>query len=255
MMLTRTQLDDYRTVADAHGDGAASERKDGGAFHRNCDCVAVPGYADLDGDTQIEGCKPNRMYERWRACARTIGEDPDSKDDAVRKRIRAEVETRDWKWFCSGDVPEVTVLEGAEPNADEIATVERLAANGFRLEFRATRYAEMLKTSDLFNVKQDEDGDEVRTEWEIKNPRGSGKQTIYHQLEEAAGQAHVVVIDLAHTGVGMYDDIETAVGMASRFIAYHYTVKGGAGDGSTWIFDEVLLIAKNGSIRRIKRGN
>lgn len=224
-------------------------------YHRNCDCVIVPGYEGLDPDSQVEGYSPTELYRRWKGCAETVGEDPDTRDETALGRIRAEVETRDWRWLNEGKRPGYTVLDGASPNADEIATAERLDANGFRSEFRPTRDTEMLKTSDLFLVKQGGDGGEVRTEWEIKNPRGSGKQTIYHQFEEAAGQAHMVVIDLANTGPGIYDDIDAAVELASRFIKYHYTVKGGADDGSTWMFDEALIIAKDGSIRRIKRGN
>lgn len=230
----------------------ASEKKDGGAYHVNCDCVAVPGFEGLDWDSQVEGYSPTEMWERWQGCAETVGEDPDTKDEAALGRIRAEVETRDWRWLYSGDVPRYTVLKGATPNADERATAERLEANGFRLEFRPTRDTEMLKTSDLFHINRGDGSSEVRTEWEIKNPRGSGKQTIYHQFEEAAGQVHTVVIDLANTGAGIYDDTDAAVELASRFIRYHYTVKGGPDDGSVWVFD---VIAKDGSIRRIKRGN
>lgn len=233
----------------------AESAGEGHPYHRNCDCVIVPGVKGLDPDSQVEGYRPTELYRRWKGCAGTVGEDPDTRDAAALGRIRAEVATRDWRWLYEGKRPGYTVLDGASPNADEIATAERLDANGFRPEFRPTRDTEMLKTSDLFLVKQGGDGGEVRTEWEIKNPRGSGKQTIYHQFEEAAGQAHMVVIDLANTGPGIYDDIDAAVELASRFIKYHYTVKGGADDGSTWMFDEALIIAKDGSIRRIKRGN
>ena len=66
---------------------------------------------------------------------------------------------------------------------------------------------------------------------------------------------HELIIDLAHTGSGIYDDINATKALASRFIKYHYTVKGGHLDGSKWTFDEVLIVAKDGSIHRIKRGN
>lgn len=228
---------------------------EGHPYHENCDCVIVPGFEGLDWDSQVEGYSPTEMRERWRSCADTVGVDPDTRDESKLRIVRSEVATRDFRWLNTGAVPAYKVLDGARPNSDELATAERLSSNGFSLEFRATRDTEMLKTSDLYFVRADGSGNEIRTEWEVKNPRGSGKQTIYHQFEEAAGQAHVVVIDLAHTGSGRYDDINEAVKLTSKFIKYHYTVKGGANDGSEWLFDEALLIAKDGSIRRIKRGN
>lgn len=119
----------------------ASQKKEGGAYHEHCDCIAVPGFDGLDWDAQIEGYEPNRMRGRWAECAEAVGEDPDSEDEAVRKRIQAEVETRDWNWLYEGKVPEITFetdalrLETERNRPQEIETATRLREFGIAPDF------------------------------------------------------------------------------------------------------------------------
>ena len=91
-------------------------------------------------------------------------------------------------------------------------------------------------------------------EWDFKRPTGNGTQTIYHQFEEAAGQAHKVVIDLRDTARGgRYSDDSYALGMTAKFIAYGYKIESGVEKGAGWRFDEAIVITQSGSIKRVTR--
>lgn len=230
---------------------ASKNHRTGGGYHRNCDCVVVPGFGDLPADAQVEGYAPTEMYDRWRQCAQTVGVDAEKAlgSEELRRAVLQEVKTRDWRWLYTGKVPEYKIMEGARPNSEEIATVDRLAALGFRCVFRPTRDLEMLKTSDLFILSG-----ESRVPWDIKNPKGNGTQTLYHQLEEAAGQTRKVVIDLANTPEGgRYESDAYAVERVKKFIGYTYKVKTGKDAGAQWVFDEVMLVTKSGETIKITR--
>lgn len=107
----------------------------------NCDCVIVPGVKGLDPDSQVEGYRPTELYRRWKGCAGTVGEDPDTRDAAALGRIRAEVATRDWRWLYEGRVPEITFetdalrqeIERDRPH--EIETAKRLREFGIAPDF------------------------------------------------------------------------------------------------------------------------
>lgn len=100
------------------------------AYHDNCDCVIVPGFEGLPWSEQVEGYDPDAMYDRWKGCLDTIGGDDalrsewdamDAKSKARYKgdtdgeryrrffqaRVIAEVETRDFRWLNTGDIPDV----------------------------------------------------------------------------------------------------------------------------------------------------
>lgn len=102
----------------------------------------------------------------------------------------------------------------------------------------------MLRTSDVFIS----DG-KPASEWDFKNPKGNGSQTIYHQFEEAAGQAHKVVIDLAHSEM----DAALALEKAEKVIRYRYTVERGRDKGAPWSYDEAILILQDGTVKKITR--
>lgn len=119
----------------------AESAGEGHPYHRNCDCVIVPGVKGLDPDSQIEGYRPTELYRRWKGCAGTVGEDPDTRDAAALGRIRAEVATRDWRWLYEGRVPEITFetdalrqeIERDRPH--EIETAKRLREFGIAPDF------------------------------------------------------------------------------------------------------------------------
>lgn len=119
----------------------ASQKKEGGAYHQNCDCIATPGFEGLDPDTQVEGYQPSEMYERLEACATTIGEKASATGDTARKHIRAEIDTRNWKWLYTGETPEITFeteelkREIEKNRPQEIETANRLRKFGIAPEF------------------------------------------------------------------------------------------------------------------------
>lgn len=136
------------------------------AYHKNCDCVIVPGFKDDDDNLgpQIEGYDPDGMYERWSMCQKTIGGENalrarwkamdakarsrykgNSDSERYRKfvaaQVRHEVETRDWRWLNTGDLPKITFESEAleneimESRPQEIKTAEILRAFGVPVDF------------------------------------------------------------------------------------------------------------------------
>ena len=137
------------------------------AYHRNCDCVIVPGFEGVPASDQIDGYDPDGMYGRWRGCVKALGGDSalraerdalDAKAKARYKggtdgeryrrfrqaRIVAETETRDFRWLNEGRHSRVEFTEdsvrskkaAAWKNDDgERATAEKLNKLGYRTEF------------------------------------------------------------------------------------------------------------------------
>lgn len=234
--------------------------------HPHCTCPVV---VDFDtGNPTLEGYDPGAMRRAYQACRETVEADAQAKwdrmgpeerkrysrngkspsyDAYLRNRVAAEMNSRDREWLRTGKVPEIRVETGARPNPSEWGTARKAAAAGYAVIFRKTRDLEMLRTSDAFF----ESGSGLAP-WDFKGPDGNGSQTIYHQLEEAAGQTRNVLIDLAKAG-GRYDDAGYAIERASKFIRYTYGVKSGRDKGKKWRFDEVAILAKDGSLYKITR--
>lgn len=135
------------------------------AYHRDCDCVIVPGFKGLDPTDQVEGYDPNGMLDRWSECQAAAGSDSDFRDEwkSMGKKERAqykgdsdaerykrfvnakamrEVETRDWRWLYTGERPSITFetpeLENEIRNArpQEIRTAEALRSFGVPTRFQ-----------------------------------------------------------------------------------------------------------------------
>ena len=170
----------------------------------------------------------------------------------VNKRIAQEIETRDSEWFTLGKTITPEVIPGATPNKREWKAARRLCEAGWRPLFRPTRDKEMLKTSDVFFLSGPKDNP-VKTQWEFKCPVGGGSQTLYHQLEEAAGQSTRGVIDLRNAQPGKLESREYVESKISKLIWYTYTIERGANKGKDWHYDEVIVIFMNGDIRKIAR--
>lgn len=255
----------YRSEATAAGEHG---------YHEHCDCVIVPGLPE-DGPVQIEGYDPAGMRRRLSQCEEAVGGEVESrrlwaemgpaerarykgeKDwERFRRfhnaRVRAEAETRDFRWLNTGRNPEWEAIDGAKPDEHEKATAERLSEYGWKSRFRPTRDKEMLRTSDAFFVSGGH-GAERLVEWDFKNPVGGGGQTLYHQLEEAAGQTTHVVIDLAHAQPGILDDEDFVLGKLRKLIRYTYKVKHGRDKGKPWKHDEVIVLLKGGAAKKIAR--
>lgn len=206
-----------------------SSRSAASHAHDNCDCRVVAQF----GESRVEDYDPEDMYEHYKQCLDSLGgtsgirkqwkslpEDERKKrieehggkeSDAFKAflngRISAEIETRDPEWFRTGKAPEIRREPKAEPNQRELATADRLAADGFVVTFRATRSSEGKRTSDILIGG---------VPWEIKQPHGSGKNNVYNQFNEASGQSDKLVIDASTSPFGFDGVVERAAEALSR---------------------------------------
>ena len=238
------------------------------ARHSHCKCTPC---VEFGSDPHLDGYDPKAMQDAYLACRDTVKDDagrrwaemtPEERakytradkhgnkrvsyDAYLRNRIAAEMNTRDRDWLQGSKSykHEYGTISGASPSSEEKATANRLLDFGIVPTFRPTRDLEMLRTSDVFISNDGSHG-----EWDFKNPKGNGRQTIYHQFEEAAGQAHNVVIDLANTDM----DGAEALKKAQKVIRYRYTVERGVNKGASWSFDEAILVLQDGTIKKITR--
>lgn len=243
-------------------------------YHEHCDCVVVPGFKDLPASEQIEGYDPDSMLQRWYDCQATVGTDKELRErwksmtDKQRARYKGnndseryrrfvnaqtmrEAETRDFRWLNTGEIPRYEVEPGAEPKKKEISTAERLANHGYKSRFRKTRSNEGKRTSDVFFLSGDS-ANPVLIQWEFKGPTGNGKQTISHQFEDAAGQSKNLVIDA--TGLGDYWTRELLEKEVQQKLNREHTIQSGPSKGEKWLFDEALILMKDGSAIKKRRG-
>lgn len=230
-----------------------SAKSAGSHYHAHCDCRVVP---DGDGIKSVAGFNSENVRLRCRKCEFAIVGDAKYKwemlskaerssygsiSDYIEKLTIAEISRRNPKWVLDGIVEHWLKEKGAEPLPKEKKTANRLTANGFKVLFRKTRSNEHKRTSDIYI------GNEA---WEIKQPSGEGKQTICHQFEEAAGQSSRLVLDISNyyhsDGRWTY---ETVVDEVRRRINRQYKSK----SGEFVLFDEVLIVEKDGKVTRIKR--
>ena len=247
----------------------SSDRTATSARHPWCKCVTV---VDFDAENpSLKGYDEGGMYDRYLSCRKAIEQDAerrwDAMDDAekaryggngrsdydhyLRNRIVAEMNTRDREWLRTGAVPSITKDGKARPLPKEEKVANILARNGFAVHFRETRSAQGKRTSDVLL------GGEGGVPYEIKQPKGNGKQTVYHQFEEAIGQSSKLIID-ATAIINGHGGIEgerrwnekTVYEAVSRYINWHYSC-----EGRTEQFEEVLLIFDEKKIKRIKRGS
>lgn len=201
-------------------------------YHRNCDCVIVPGYEGLDPDSQVEGYSPTEMWARWRGCAGTVGEDPDTRDETALGRIRAEVETHDWRWLNEGRVPSTTKERGAKPLEKERDVAAVLNDNGFAVEFIKEVNKSGFKTPDarLNGVV-----------WEFKVPEGfNGENTIRNQFFKAKGKGTSKLVISCTENHAQASAVAEEVRKIFKTDDYSY-------------IDEVLIVGDDGGLLRLKR--
>lgn len=198
----------------------------------NCDCRVVAG----DEASTVEGYDPDWYYEVYSDARKACGSG-DARD------IANEINRRSRDWVYGKKPGEQTMDEGARMLPKERRTVDALRDHGFDVHFRATQSDKHKRTSDIYINGR-------KQRWEIKQPVGDGKQTIYHQFEEAAGQSRRLVLDVTEIeksgGRWTRKAIEESV---QKLIRYHY--KGSSGE--TVQFIEVLVIGSDGYIRRFKQ--
>lgn len=203
-------------------------------YHRRCDCKVVPGFADDPMAELVEGHSPREAREQWLELKRI----DESKDiTAFEKEML--------KNKVVGKLGASTKDEFASPLPKEERVVEWLTEYGIDVHFRETRSSQKKRTSDLLI------GGPCGVPWEIKQPTGDGKQTIYHQFEEAAGQSRRLILDLSElVKTSRRWNWETVIESANRYMRWHFKDSG----GNATTFLECLLIDEE-KIRHIKNGS
>ena len=168
------------------------------AYHRDCDCVIVPGFKGLDPTDQVEGYDPDGMLDRWSECQAAAGSDSDLRDEwkSMGKKERAkykgdsdaerykrfvnakamsEVETRDWRWLYTGKTPEVDYVKPrVELEGHERVGVDWLKASGYAI----TTVPEDPKASVNLDLKMNGEL------WEMKNVTNAGS-SVKNQMARA----------------------------------------------------------------------
>ena len=170
-----------------------SERKagDGHKYHQNCDCIVVPGSVDSEGNprVKIDGYDPQVMYDNWRKCAETIGVNPMSTSEDVRKAIMREVETRDWHWLYTGDA---AVTDYRKKPYEELEEWEQKAA-----DYLSQKHGVSLATiKENDNAPANLDFSMLNHEWELKSPK-SGNHAVDDRLTDAFAKFKKLKLDEA----------------------------------------------------------
>ena len=232
-----------------------NEKVAGGAhaYHENCDCVIIPGFEGLPADKQVDGYDPDGMLERWHDCESAIDWDGakerwESMDSVQRGRykgdsdheryasyvnaqVRREVETRDWRWLYTGELPKQTKERGAKPLQKERATADVLSKVGFSVKFIKEVYKTRVKTADAYL-----NGDI----WKFKVPEGwSGEHTVRKQFYKARDKGtSKLVLSLLENGA----DLDEAYPLVRKTLD----------SGDYPYIDEVLIVGRDGSLIRVK---
>lgn len=117
--------------------GFSYERPPRAENHPGCQCVVVPGTVK----TRVEGYDPEGVADRIAKCAETVGIDPKTDDERLRKLVRDEMGTRDAVWLATGAVPipsfetKALMMEILRERPHEIRTAHRLSEVGIRSDF------------------------------------------------------------------------------------------------------------------------
>lgn len=232
-------------------------------YHRSCRCRVVPGFYGL----KVDGYDHDTLYKGYRDCYETLGlrdgirkewdalpwpehekwlerheyDENRALDAFAASRTAREIELRDRDWIVDGVTLHFKEEDGATPLDKEKAAANWLSGHGFDVTFRRVRREQGVHTSDIL-IKG--------VVWEIKQPVGDGKQTIYHQFEEAAKQSNRLVLDISQIdGVGRWDE-DSIQEKVSKYL--RWTFKGE--DDEPVHFEEVLIISDS-YLRRIKKGS
>lgn len=207
----------YHTESDAGGSGHS--------YHQHCDCIIVPGFheSEMDPDSQIEGYKPNELYDRYKDCKRAVT-DPDGswsyqlfKNNYVatgkykdtpkdwerwkRNQLVKEIRTRDFNWLWTGISPSVEyTTENVQKRvtSTEINTARILSNHGIKCVFKQDYKGVRLNGRNLrLGLADMEGGIELKAIIKSKNAKGA----VQNHLESSNGKQDLkkVVFDLSET--------------------------------------------------------
>lgn len=223
--------------------------------HDGCDCRIVPGFP---GETKVRGYDPDGMYERYNECLDAIGgldgiasdwyamseedraalvkrhgnKEGKAYEAYKNRKIAAEIEKRDPAWYKTGKEPKVRKERGAKPLPKEKKVCELLSGNGFSVEFLKEVNKTGVKTPDA------KLGGET---WEFKIPEGYvGEYTVRNQFKKAEGKGTPRLLISCTSNHAPSGEVEKIVEKLFDEGEYEYIT-------------EVLVLADDGSLRRIKR--
>lgn len=184
-------------------------------YHAHCRCVVV---ASGERHPALDGYDPDGLYDRYRQCREAVQGDARGTVDTTS--ILREMERRDPEWLRTGREPELAYEDGAEPLDKEMAVGMLLKSNGFAVKWLAR--SDDRKSPDL----------SIRgRKWDVKQPTGSdgtlGRQTIYHQFEEAMAQGARPIIDVSRLLAEGACTLDEVLEQVERYVNWHFKVPGG----------------------------
>lgn len=233
--------------------------------HPNCDCRIVPGFPDK---TRVKSYDPDGMYARYSDCLSALGGEsglntdwaamPKADRDAhiaahgnsegkarrayQRKRIAAEIETRDAGWYKTGTAPSVGYSSEqvkARVTAAERWTATRLTEHGVRPVFVQDYVTETCEDG----VKRKVGLPDLSNGTEIKTIGTSGNAwgAVKNYMDSAKGKRGLqcLLIDNSMSEKLRDDDVRQAI----EALAPEYE------------FPEIRMVAKSGEYFIVAKKN
>lgn len=233
---------------------SAKSKSNGGAFHRHCDCIAVPGFGNLPQDEQIDGYRPSEMLSRLSMVADGAGIDLRDclTDGAAAKALESACDDAGWAWLYSGkedDKPPLDVrgmlgagssgiirMSGARSFEDHEYRAFFAIANAGR-DFTVNG----VKPEDRWNGKSSPDITMGGERWEVKCPSGNNKKkTILRNINKAVFQMKNANPPAEKVNI-VISSLETELSMDE--INYQVDKRIGRGE-----IDAILVIEKDGKL-------
>ena len=235
--------------------------------HEHCDCLIVSNY----GNASVQGYHPDVMDGNRKKCLEAIGGEKqlhkdwlalpeeerrrlierrggmsEAKRSYYEKRISKEIETRDAEWFKTGKVPKVRTQQGAEPDEWEREVGELLSKNGIPIVFQK-------RSLKIHDRRADTIASGVKCE--IKNPTGSSILCVHNQVKKNLyGSSKKPVLNPQSSHV-VISNVRSDLTFEELVSQVEPVLKGDTGFSETELacISEVVILDKDGRIRRIKR--
>ena len=235
--------------------------------HKNCDCLIISNYENVS----VQGYHPDVMDGNRKKCLAAIGGEKQHHEDWLalpeenrqrlierrggmseakrsyyKKRISQEIETRDAEWFKTGKVPKVRTQKGAEPDEWEREVGELLSKNGIPIVFQK-------RSLKIHDRRADTIASGAKCE--IKNPTGSSILCVHNQVKKNLyGSSKKPVLNPQSSHV-VISNVRCDLTFEELVSQVEPVLKGDTGFSETELacISEVVILDKDGRIRRIKR--
>ena len=222
-------------------------------YHSNCNCRIVPGFDDVDPDTQVEGYEPSKYYKQYEDCYKAVkdpngsfdydlylkdvakgkyGTTPDEWQRWKDNRLMNEIRSRDVNWRWTGEpVKETYIKPREELNSNEKFAVDVLKKHGFKV---TTNFEDPNAPANIdFTLGE-------KQLWEHKNV-GSGKHSAEDRMKDGAHKWRDLELDSKVRQIITLNDNDVSIEENIKRIKErmpHYA-------------DEVLVIADEKSVYRL----